>query len=157
MTVITVGSKYEVYVRSPSPSHRQTLKQPFQTLQIKWEVNIIVKKSSCVFFHASFSPCVFLCASVFTIIESLWYGKWVYIYVYYCMNQQMTIQQRNSAFFLAPNVEDCQKWDSGNLFFCFILKNLYKYIDLLYIHMNRTRTYIHTYAHIHMHIHICSK
>ena len=52
VTVITVGSKYEVYVRSPAPSHMQTLKQPFQTLQIKWEVNIIVKKSSCVFLQA---------------------------------------------------------------------------------------------------------
>ena len=59
MTVITVGSKYEVYVRSPASSHMQTLKQPFQTLQIKWEVNIFLKKSSCVFFPASF-----ICASV---------------------------------------------------------------------------------------------
>ena len=49
------------------------LEQPFRTLAIKWEVNIIVKKSSCFL-----SSCVFLCASVFTIIESLWYGKWVY-------------------------------------------------------------------------------
>ena len=37
VTVITVGSKYEVYVRSPAPSHMQTLKQPFQTLEIKME------------------------------------------------------------------------------------------------------------------------
>ena len=50
-----------------------TLKQPFRTLAIKWEVNIIVKKSSCFL-----SSCVFLCASVFTIIESLWYGRWLY-------------------------------------------------------------------------------
>ena len=41
VTVITVGSKYEVYVRSPASSHMQTLKQPFQTLAIKWEVNIV--------------------------------------------------------------------------------------------------------------------
>ena len=31
VTVITVGSKYEVYVRSPAPSHRQ----PFRTLTNK--------------------------------------------------------------------------------------------------------------------------
>ena len=48
VTVITVGSKYEVYVRSPASSHMQTLKQPFRTLAIKWEVNIFLKKSSCV-------------------------------------------------------------------------------------------------------------
>ena len=30
------------------------LEQPFQTLQIKWEVNIFLKKSSCVFLPASF-------------------------------------------------------------------------------------------------------
>ena len=35
VTVITVGSKYEVYVRSLASSHMQTLKQPFQTLAIK--------------------------------------------------------------------------------------------------------------------------
>ena len=50
-----------------------TLKQPFRTLAIKWEVNMLLKKSSCFL-----SSCVCLCASVFTIIESLWYGKWVY-------------------------------------------------------------------------------
>ena len=33
------------------------LEQPFQTLQIKWEVNIIVKKPSCVFPLASLSLC----------------------------------------------------------------------------------------------------
>ena len=49
VTVITVGSKYEVYVRSPASSHMQTLSNPFETLAIKWEVNIFEKKSSCVF------------------------------------------------------------------------------------------------------------
>ena len=44
VTVITVGSKYEVYVRSPASSHMQTLKQPFQTLAIKWEVKYIWKE-----------------------------------------------------------------------------------------------------------------
>ena len=31
--VITVGSKYEVYVQSPAPSHMQTLNNPFKPLQ----------------------------------------------------------------------------------------------------------------------------
>ena len=48
------------------------LEQPFRTLAINWEVNIFLKKSSCVFLPS----CVFLRASV-SIIESLWYGKWV--------------------------------------------------------------------------------
>ena len=32
VTVITVGSKYEVYVRSPAPFHMQPLSNPFQPL-----------------------------------------------------------------------------------------------------------------------------
>ena len=64
----------------------ETLKQPFQTLAIKWEVNIFLKKSFLRLYHAfSFLrlpscvlySCVFLRASV-SIIESLWYSKWVY-------------------------------------------------------------------------------
>ena len=50
VTVITVGSKYEVYVRSPASSQTQTL-------QIKREVNIFLKKSSCVFLPESLSLC----------------------------------------------------------------------------------------------------
>ena len=49
VTVITVGSKYKVYVRSPAPSHMQPLSNPFQTLQIKWEVKYNCKEASCVF------------------------------------------------------------------------------------------------------------
>ena len=33
VTVITVGSNYEVYVRSPAPSHMQPLNNPFEPLQ----------------------------------------------------------------------------------------------------------------------------
>ena len=33
VTVISVGSKYEVYVRSPAPSHMQPLNNPFEPLQ----------------------------------------------------------------------------------------------------------------------------
>ena len=102
MTVITVGSKYEVYVRSPAPSHMQTFNNPFRTLTNKVRGKILLKKSSCVFlpafsflrfYHALFNTAslscvlhscvilhesIFLRASVFTIIESVWYGKWVY-------------------------------------------------------------------------------
>ena len=58
VTVITVGSKYEVYVRSPASSHMQTLNQPFQTLAIKWEVNIFLNKSSCVLYSCVCYHCV---------------------------------------------------------------------------------------------------
>ena len=85
VTVITVGSKYEVYVRCPAPSHMQT----FWTLAIKWKVKYVVKKSSCVFLPASFLPCVFLRASV-SIIELLWYGKWAYnIIAIWCRDQDL--------------------------------------------------------------------
>ena len=63
-------SKYEVYVRSPAPSHMQTLKNPFEPCN-KLRGKMLLKKSSCLFLHASVS-----------IIESLWYGKWVYICVF---------------------------------------------------------------------------
>ena len=58
VSVITVGSKYEVYVRSLAPSHMLTLEQPFRTLQIKWEVNIFLKKSSCVVYYCVCYHCV---------------------------------------------------------------------------------------------------
>ena len=64
VTVITVGSKYEVYVRSPASSHMQTLKQPFQTLAIKWEVNIIVKKSFLRLYHAFSFLRLYCCVAV---------------------------------------------------------------------------------------------
>ena len=79
VTVITVGSKYEVYVRSPASSHMQTLKQPFQTLAIKWEVNIFLKKSSCVLHSCVFLPVSFILASV--IIASVCIQ-----YIYVCNN-----------------------------------------------------------------------
>ena len=46
VTVITVGSKYEVHVRSPAPSLTQTL-------QIKREVKYVVKKLPVSFIRAS--------------------------------------------------------------------------------------------------------
>ena len=60
---------------SSSLSHA-TLEQPFRTLAIKWEVNIIVKQSSCVFLPAlSF---LHLNCHCVVIIVSLWYGTWLY-------------------------------------------------------------------------------
>ena len=37
------------------------LEQPFRTLAIKWEVNIFLKKSSCIFLPASLSCVVYSC------------------------------------------------------------------------------------------------
>ena len=64
VTVITVGSKYEVYVRSPASSHMQTLKQPFQTLAIKWVVNIFLKKSFLRLYHAFSFLRLYRCVAV---------------------------------------------------------------------------------------------
>ena len=71
------------------------LEQPFRTLAIKWEVNLFVKKSSCILillassflrlYHVSFITVSVIIASV--CIQ--------YIYVYFCMNQKMTIQHRH--------------------------------------------------------------
>ena len=58
LPTMTLGSKYFSYVWSPAPSHTQTLNNPFEPLQIKWEVNIFIKKSSCVFIIASVYHCV---------------------------------------------------------------------------------------------------
>ena len=60
VTVITVGSKYEVYVRSSASSHMLT----FRNLAIKWEVNIFLKKSFLHLYHASF-----IHASVFDVVS----------------------------------------------------------------------------------------
>ena len=48
---------------TPAPSHTQTLSNPFRTLTIKWEVNILLKRSSCV--------CLFI-ASVCILHESIY-------------------------------------------------------------------------------------
>ena len=69
VTVITVGSKYEVYVRSPASSHMQTLKQPFLEACSKvrgkyiWK-EVFLRLPWCVVYHCvSIYPvyiCVFL-------------------------------------------------------------------------------------------------
>ena len=78
MTAISLGSKYCSYVRSPAHSHSKTPHNLFEPWQIKWEVYILLKKSSCIFIIAS------------VIIVSVCIQ---HIYVYMWMNQQMTIQQ----------------------------------------------------------------
>ncbi len=59
VTVITVGLKYEVYVRSLAPFHMQTLEQPFRNLQIKMRGKNAVKE---VFLR--FPSCVFIVVSL---------------------------------------------------------------------------------------------
>ena len=91
VTVITVGSKYEVYVRSPASSHMQTLKQPFQTLAIKWEVNIFLKKSLCVFLLA------LCCCELF----------YIYMCMYVDVNLHMWLYNNSTHKTLVP-FEDSQ-------------------------------------------------
>ena len=82
MTVITVGSKYEVYVRSPAPSHMQTLKtlsNPYYKVRGN---NIFVKKSSCFV-----SSCVSLRASF--ISASVIIASVCIQYIYVCNNISM--------------------------------------------------------------------
>ena len=101
VTVITVGSKYEVYVQSPASSHMQTLKQPFQTLAIKWEVNIFLKKSSCVLHSCVFLPASFILASV--IIASVCIQ-----YIYVC--NTMSLSQNVHIMELCFQVQALQIW-----------------------------------------------
>ena len=70
MTVISVGSKYEVYVRSPASSHMQPFNNPFEPCN-KVRGKYIVKEVFLRFPSCFLSSCIFLCASVFTIIELL--------------------------------------------------------------------------------------
>ena len=65
LTAITSGSKYFSYVRSPAPSHTQTLSDPFRNLTNKVRGKYFIKKFSCVslcasFITASLSSCVCL-------------------------------------------------------------------------------------------------
>ena len=43
-------SKYEVYVRFSSTLSHANIEQPLRTLAIKWERNMLLKKSSCVLY-----------------------------------------------------------------------------------------------------------
>ena len=56
-----------------------TLEQPFRTLAIKSEVKILLKKSSCVFLHASFIPASF-CVRLSLLLcrcDAAWTCKWL--------------------------------------------------------------------------------
>ena len=75
VTVITVGSKYTVYVRSPASSQTQTL-------QTKWEVNIFLKKSSCVFLPASFIPASSFMRLTYGVVVMLHEHVYVYISIF---------------------------------------------------------------------------
>ena len=79
------GQNITVYVRSPDPSHTQTLSNPFRTLAIKWEVNILLKKSSCVcHYHC---VCVYHCVGMYPAYICIFlhehvYENITYIYIY---------------------------------------------------------------------------
>ena len=63
---------------SNSLSHA-TLEQHFRTLAKKWEVNMLLKKSSCVFPHASFLPASF-CVRLSLLLcrcDAAWTCKWL--------------------------------------------------------------------------------
>ena len=79
------GSKCCSYVRSLTPSHTQTLSNPFRTLTIKWEVHIFIKKSSLVLY-----PCVFVIHSA---CICMCICRWICIWKYNII----------SLFFLLPN------------------------------------------------------
>ena len=57
-----------------------SFEQPFQTLAINWEVNIFVKKSSCVLHSCVLSSCVFVLASVLILCrcDAEWCCRWLY-------------------------------------------------------------------------------
>ena len=80
LTAITLGSKYCSYVRSPAPSHTHILSNPFRTLAIKWEVNIFIKKSSCVFIIAC------ICCSLRRYVSSIYMYISAWTCVWECNN-----------------------------------------------------------------------
>ena len=82
--VITVGSKYEVYVRSPAPSHMQTLDQPFRNLQIKMRGKIFYKEvflrlSVCVVYSCDF---IIVRLSNYCVVRMLHEHVYVYINIF---------------------------------------------------------------------------
>ena len=58
LTAITLGSKYFSYVRSPAPSHTQTLSNPFRNLTNKVRGKIFYKevflRPACVVYFCVF-------------------------------------------------------------------------------------------------------
>ena len=74
------------------------LNNPFEPFAIKWEVNIFLKKSSCVFLPASYpscvlSSCIFVLASVLILYhcDAEWWCRWLYnstIYMHWVPTRQ---------------------------------------------------------------------
>ena len=67
-----------VYVWSPAPSHSKTPQNPFVPLQIKWEVYIFSKKSSCVVIIASVYHCIGMYPVYIYMYISAWISRWQY-------------------------------------------------------------------------------
>ena len=82
LTAITSGSKYFSYVRSPPPSHTQTLSNPFRNLTNKvrgkiFHKEVFLRLSVCVvFFLATLSLCV--CLIIYCVVMML--HEHVYVY-----------------------------------------------------------------------------
>ena len=79
VTVITVGLKYEIYVRSPAPSHMQTLNNPFEPcnkLRGKYVVKeVFMRLPSCVFImrRLFMRLSLMLCRC-----DAEWWCRWLY-------------------------------------------------------------------------------
>ena len=81
-TAITLGSKYFSYVRSPAPSHTQTLSYPFRNLTNKLRGKIFYKEvflrlSACVVYY-----CVFIIVRLFNHLLCRYDAAWTCICVY---------------------------------------------------------------------------
>ena len=89
VAVITEGSRYYSLCSVSSSLSHETLEQPFRTLQIKWGVKyfgkeVLLRLPYCVFLRASDQFIASVCIQ--------------HIYVYFCMNQKMTIQHYHTGF-----------------------------------------------------------
>ena len=79
VTVITVGSRYYSLCSVSSSLSHATLEQPFWKLTNKVRGKILLKKSSCVFLHAS----------VFVVVS--WIILHIYVHVCRCESAYVTI------------------------------------------------------------------
>ena len=84
LPTITLESKYFIYVRSPAPSHKQTLSNPFRTLAIKWEVNIFLRSfPASLSLRASFIiESVIHCVGIYPVYKYMYISAWTCICVY---------------------------------------------------------------------------
>ena len=75
------GQNIEVSVRSPTPSHTKTLNNPFGHLQIKWEINIIVKEVFLRLYHCvHLYCCVVMIMSIQHFVGILLGGRDIYFH-----------------------------------------------------------------------------